>query len=196
MNGANMALKTEFKRIKIEHDLALKRTAARVVLGPSVMRVFVKGTRDALMPVLSGINLDQLHQISNQEAFSNWLDIQLSKVTKVVERLNSGNTRIFPGAKWGHSAKITALFIRDLVLSSRYFDDIESQRISYFLHVPIDGIVIDRLENCGVDLPFSKIKEIDTRLKFYAVQDVLTKAAKEVGVPRVWFDDNWGDRQQ
>jgi len=44
-------------------------------------------------------------------------------------------------------------------------------------------------------LPFKAIKEIDTTEKFYDVQELLGEAAAKVGVPRVWFDDNWGDRQ-
>jgi len=44
-------------------------------------------------------------------------------------------------------------------------------------------------------LRFSKIKEIDSRAKFYEAQKQLSSAADTAGIPRVWFDDNWGDRQ-
>ena len=88
-----------------------------------------------------------------------------------------------------------AIYVRDLVLSSRYFCDAEAKRVSFFLHVPVDSVVIGTLKELGIRQPFSKIKEIDTREKFYGVQDALAAAAQPLGIPRVWFDDNWGDRQ-
>lgn len=82
-----------------------------------------------------------------------------------------------------------------LVLSSRYFFDTDAAKVSAFLYVPIDSVVINRLRKLGVRQPFTKIKEIDTREKFYAVQEALASAALNHRIPRVWFDDNWGDRQ-
>lgn len=185
----------EFKRIKDSHREALKKTAARVVLGPSVMRVYSKGTRDALLPVLSNIAIDELLELQDQEHFSQWFDSHVHRLARVVARHNPNNARISLGIKWGHATKIMALFVRDLVLSSRYFSDADAKRLSYFLHVPVDGIIIGRLRKLGNRLPFDKIKDIDTRRKFYAVQETLAQAAAQCGVPRVWFDDNWGDRQ-
>jgi hypothetical protein len=185
----------EFQRIKTSHRDALKKTAARVVLGPSVIRVFAPRTRDALLPVLAKIEIEAIRQIKTQEAFSAWFDENVKRVARIVSRTNRGNTRIAPGTKWGHSTKIVALFIRELVLRSRYFNDAEVERISPFLYVPIDGIVMKRLRKLNISLPFSKIREINTRRKFYEVQETLGRAAAECGAPMVWFDDNWGDRQ-
>jgi hypothetical protein len=61
--------------------------------------------------------------------------------------------------------------------------------------VPIDGVVIRGLKALGIPPPFTKIKEIDTREKFYWVQYALEGPARSVGVPRVWFDDIWADQQ-
>jgi hypothetical protein len=78
---------------------------------------------------------------------------------------------------------------------SRYFTDADAARISPWLYSPIDRVVIDRLRKLHGLLPFRQIKGINTPEKFYLVQDLLGQAAAKVGVPRVWFDDNWGDRQ-
>jgi len=88
-----------------------------------------------------------------------WFDIQLDRLARAIKPLNSRNHRIAPGEKWGHATKILTLFVRDLVLKSRYFHDKDAKRIPQFLHAPIDGIVIKRLRKLGVRLPFSKIKE-------------------------------------
>ena len=61
--------------------------------------------------------------------------------------------------------------------------------------MPVDGVVIERLRELGARQPFTKINEIDTREKFYGVQEALASAALAHNIPRVWFDDNWGDRQ-
>jgi len=188
-------LTEEFRRIKEAHGVALKKRAARGVLGPSVMRVFASGTRDALLPVLADIDIDAIRDVKNQEEFSAWFDANVERIARVVARTNRDNRRIAPGTKWGHSTKIAALFVRDLVLSSRYFTDREVALVSSFLYAPIDGVVMRRLRKLKIRLPFSTIREIDTRAKFYKVQEILGRAAAECVVPRVWFDDNWGDRQ-
>ena len=50
-------------------------------------------------------------------------------------------------------------------------------------------------EQGKTELNFSQIKQIDSRKDFYSVQNILGEAAQKAGVPRIWFDDNWGDRQ-
>jgi hypothetical protein len=82
-----------------------------------------------------------------------------------------------------------------MVLKSRHFNDNQVKRISSWLYIPIDSIAIKRLRKLGVKLPFNNIKEIHTSKMFYGTQDILAKAAIKANVPRIWFDDNWGDRQ-
>lgn len=191
-----LALKEEFRRIKAQHRDALKKTTARVVLGPSVMRVFKKGTRNVLLPFLSELEVDEIIKYKDQAQYSDWFDKHVRTMARIIERKNPNNTRIRPGLEWGHTTKIMSLYVRDLVVSSRYFNDKDADRISFFLHAPIDSIAIKRLTGLGIRLPFTKIKEIDTREKFYSVQEFLANAAHEHRIPRVWFDDNWGDRQR
>ncbi len=76
-----------------------------------------------------------------------------------------------------------ALYVRDLVLSSRYFSDTDAAKVRAFLHVPVDSVVIGRLGKLGVRQPFTKIKEIDTREKFYGVQEALASAARAIEKP-------------
>jgi hypothetical protein len=190
-----MELVEEFQRIKKQHREAQRSRCARTTLGPSVMRVYAKGTRDALSELLPKLDVDVLTHIADQNQYNAWFDLHLKRIAQVIDKHNSRNMRIRPGLKWGHAAKVLALFVRDLVMYSRYFSDSEARRISFFLHAPIDSIVIARLRTLRVQPPFARLKEIDTRNKFYFVQTSLEKAATKHKVPRVWFDDNWGDRQ-
>jgi len=62
------------------------------------------------------------------------------------------------------------------------------------LYIPVDSLAIKELKRLGVNLPFNKIKAINTEEKFYDVQEWLGRPASEVDVLRIWFDDMWGDR--
>jgi len=194
-NNMTKALNAEFRRIKRQHTDAIRKTVARGALGPSVVRVFAEGTRDALLPVLPKIDVDRLPTVASAAKYSAWFDRNLERVARVIRFHNAGNSRIRPGLKWGHASKVMSLYVRDLVLKSRYFSDADSMKIAPYLHVPIDGVVMDRLRALGVPLPFKLIKDIDTRAKFYFLQNSLEVVARAHEVPRVWFDDNWGDRQ-
>ena len=58
-------------------------------------------------------------------------------------------------------------------------------------HVPVDRVVMKSLRRCDVKLPAKSIKGIDSKAKFCAFQDELTKAAKRAQAVRVVFDDVW-----
>lgn len=195
MKENDIKLEKEFERIKYSHRKALETTAARVVLGPSVIRVFEKGTKKRLMPVLAKVRIDELYNVMNQQQFKLWFEKELNRIAAAVRETNRDNHRINPGHKWGHSTKILTLYIREMVLKSRYFNDTQVKRISSWLYIPIDSIAIKRLRKLGVKLPFNNIKELRTSKIFYDTQDILAKAAAKANVPRIWFDDNWGDRQ-
>lgn len=74
------ALKEEFRRIKGQHRDAMKKTAARVVLGPSVMRVFKKGTQEVLLPFLSELDMDVIIKFKDQEQYSVWFDKHVGRM--------------------------------------------------------------------------------------------------------------------
>lgn len=188
-------LTDEFQRISLIHRMALRKRAARIVLGSSVTKVFAKGTKKQLLPILDDVSIDEIAEVRNQWQFNGWFEAQLDIVAQAVKNPNDQNERVNPGYKWGHATKVLTLHIRELVLDSRYFDDATVQRVSPWLYTPIDSIVLNRLRTVGCAVPFRAIKDIDSAEKFYGLQDFLGRAAACVGIPRVWFDDNWGDRQ-
>jgi len=189
-----MSLVTEFERIKRDHQKALRQRGARVVLGASVTRVFEKGTKAHLLPFLTEIFIDEIAALKSQEEFRVWFEHWLDILALEIKKLNHNNNRIHPGYKWGHATKILTLYIREIILNSRYFTDAQVQAVAPWLYIPIDNIARQHLVELGYPLPFKSIKEIDTPEKFYGVQDLLGQVAARVGVPRIWFDDIWGDR--
>jgi len=190
-----MSLVNEYERINTNHKKAIQIRLARIAIGSSVGRVFQKDTVREIWPILTEINLDAIKKVGSQAQYKKWFERQLSKLATKIKKTNPNNKRIYPGYKWGHATKILNLFLRDIILHSRYFAEKDADKIQYFLYVPVDSIVINRLTKLGEQLPFKRIKEIDTQEKFYCVQDILGRAAKKAGAPRIWFDDNWGDRQ-
>jgi len=190
------SLPAEYARIGQEHQKALRERAARSVLGASVIRVFKKKTKFPMMRHLAEkVDLDGLKVIKNQKAYRKWFKRELDRLAHVIRKNNKRNKRINPGYKWGHASKVLCLYVRDVVLCSRYFKDADAKRIEEWLYVPVDGIVIKKLKSLDVKLPFKKIREIATTRNFYLVQEkILGEAARKADVPRVWFDDVWGSR--
>ena len=184
----------EYSRIKKHHWETERRFFARLNLPLSVLRVFKPGTKGKIFNVLVNIDIKKLGAIRSQEHFRMYFEKNLSSLARVISKMNRGNTRVYPGYKWGHGTKILCLFLRDTVLHSHQFSDKIANRLSYYLYAPLDNIVIGRLEDLDIAIPFSSIKEIDSSKKFYNVQDALGEASRQVGVPRVWFDDIWAQR--
>src|SRR5262249_48079444 len=156
------------------------------VLGPSVIRVFRKGTRPGLLRVLSGLRVEKLADLRESE-FRRWYERQLEGVAQELLIRNRQNAWVQPGLKWGHANKVLSLYLRDLVLHTRFFPDTAVESIKHWLYAPLDSIAITRLRKLGVNLPFRRIREIDSAEKFYEVQDALEAAASHIRVPRVWF---------
>jgi hypothetical protein len=155
------------------------------------MRVFRGGTRDLLVPGLRDLPVNRLPRLGSQEDYRVWYESSLEVVSSVLEHHNAENPRVNPGLKWGHATKILSIYVAGIVLWSRYFQDAEVRRLEPWLYCPIDSKVMERLEALGTVLGFSRIKDISSPDQFYYVQQALGKAASKVGVPRIWFDDNW-----
>lgn len=184
----------KFRAIGAGHTKALLHRAARVVLGPSVLRVFVRGTNEPLHAALAETDPERLRAIRTPGEFERWYERELDRLAQAVQRTNADNPRIQPAYKWGHAAKVLALFVRELVLNRRYFPDNIVCRLEPWLYAPIDRIALRHLQRFGLRGCGTRIKDIDSREKFDAIQDALSTAANQAGVPRVWFDDLWLER--
>lgn len=192
-----MNLEEEFQRIQGDHRRAVQTKAARIVIGPSVGRVFAKDTVGRIWPVLDDMDLNKLARIDSQAQFRQFFEERLNRLARKIRTTNPENVnpRIYPGYKWGHATKILCLFLNDMIVHRDFFATATANKLVHFLYVPIDSLVMKRLKQLGITLGFSQIKQIATKKAFYSVQDMLGEAARRVGVPRIWFDDNWGDRQ-
>jgi len=187
------ALTREYRRLQPNHRRTLAKRAASLVLGGSVIRVFEKETDHDIWPVLVDLDVDRLPRLDGQDDFRRWFDPALERVAGAILVRNSGNPRIHPGYKWGHGTKVLTLFLRELVMSSRYFTDEEAETISPWLYTPLDRIALNRLAELGHPNGIHAIKDIDSAETFYGIQDDLGEAASEAGVPRIWFDDVWAE---
>jgi hypothetical protein len=167
--------------------------AARDATGASVIRVFAKETKPALLKQLVQLPVDDIRSIRTKKDFEDWFVAQLLEIASTLETKNRTNKRVQPGLIWGHGAKVLAIYVRSLVLRSRYFPDQVADRVKPWLFVPVDGRLMKKLKACGERLPFTKIREIATRDDFDFVQNLLAKHCPSE-VSRVVFDDSWADR--
>jgi hypothetical protein len=189
-NRQHPRLVRAYRNIRHEHAASQIHRIARLVLGPSVVRVFRAGTKPKLETCLVAVASRELSKINSRAAFENWFEKQLEGVARTLRQKNARNKRVQPGLKWGHAAKVLSLFIRDVV-SARVLSRRVSKRVEGFLFVPIDGPNLRHLRQLQVPVKFKAIKNIRSRGDFYVIQNLLADAAKQVGVPRVWFDDLW-----
>lgn len=183
-------LMNAFRRIGKHHRNSLVRRSARIVLGPSVIRVFRPGTNRPLRAALEQTNLAPLATLRGAGEFESWYARELDRVARAILRTNPNNPRIQPGYKWGHAAKVLSLFVCEL-LNCRYFTEQVSKRLECLAYVPIDRIALGHLKRLGILGFDGSIKSIDSQAKFELIQGTLGRAAACAGVPRVWFDDLW-----
>jgi hypothetical protein len=172
---------------------AQRHWAARSATSSSVIRVFAKGTKPGLLQKLVELPVEEITNLRSRKAFEKWYVRQLYKLGRTLEKRNRDNSRVNPGMMWGHGAKVLSIYLRSLVLHSRFFSDRVVNRVKPWLFVPVDSYLIQRLTSCGIELPFTKIKEIASRHYFYVVQNVLADRCGR-GIARIVFDDSWADR--
>ena len=189
------SLVEEYRRIARQHAEADRHFFARAVLGSSVIRVFQSDSKPVIKRALLNLDIRELGTARSHKTYRVLFEKQLEYLASAIRRSNRQNGRVKPGLKWGHATKVLCLYHRDLVVHSRYFAKKTADRLSGYLFAPIDNIVIDRLVSLGYDPGVLNIKSIDTKRKFYKIQTDLGVAANKVNAPRIWFDDNWGDRQ-
>ena len=191
-------LDEEYRRIAAAHHAATRLFTARSCIPASVTRVFAAGTKAELVPLLARLPVDDLPGLAGQTEYREWFERHRETVGAAIVRLNPRAMKpgIHPGYKWGHGTKVLALYVRDLVLFSRYFPDGDVTQIAPWLYCPVDSVVMKRLRELGEQPGVFQISGIDSAARFWRIQDLLGAAADRAGVPRVWFDDNWGDRDR
>ena len=188
-------LVAKFQRLdRRKKDAVVERTA-KVVLGPSVVRVFKSKTSEDLFRALKSLDLDELRSCTTQERFDDFFFYALRKVDAAILEKNGNNSRVGDGHKWGHAAKVLCLYLRDLVLYTRYFDDEDALRLQNLLYMPVDSVVMKHLRACGVRITPQRIKEIDSEEQFRAIQTLFAEAARRAHVPKILFDDVWGENR-
>ena len=185
------ALTREYRRLQKSHRRTLVKRAARLILAGSVIRVFEPETDHDIWPVLVGLKIDRLPGLAGHTQFRRWFERALDEVAEAILIRNAHNRRVHPGYKWGHGTKVLTLFLRELVMSSRYFSDDEADRIAPWLYTPLDRVALRCLSQLGHPNGIHAIKHIDSAEAFYGIQHDLGEAAEAVGVPRIWFDDVW-----
>ncbi|MDD5458332.1 MAG: hypothetical protein PHF37_02940 [Phycisphaerae bacterium] len=189
-----ISLEEKYRHINENHKKAIRSRLARSTIGSSVGRVLEKGSKEQVWPILEQLPVDEIIHLQSEQDYKNWFENQLNVLAKKIHETNNGNTRIYPGYKWGHATKILCLYLHDIVMHREYFLKNDIDKVKYWLYCPIDSQIMSTLKKCGVELGFDRIKKIDEAKKFYDIQDMLGTTAKKVGVPRIWFDDNWADR--
>ena len=145
---------------------SIRHWCARAATSSSVVRVFERGTKDELLRALLRVPIKEMPRLGGRHEFEEWFEKQLDRIARAISSRNKANPRVNPGMKWGHAAKVLAIYLREVVLRSRFFNDAEADRIALWLFVPVDSKIIERLSELGVRLPFKQIRQIATKKNF------------------------------
>jgi hypothetical protein len=158
-------------------------------LGASVIRVFRKGTKQDILNAVQQIDFARFDRASTQRQYFGAFKAALDLVARSLRKRNSRNTKVNPGLKWGHAAKILNIVIRDLTFVGQ-FDEAQVDRLEKFLYCPIDRVILKSLRDRGYGKYLDNgIKDIDSETKFHEVQAIIDVNARRVKIPRVWWDD-------
>lgn len=179
----------DLKNISIYRKLT-KQRVGKIILGSSVIRVFVKGTRDALLSCLDKIPAENVIYLQTQKEYDQWHYRQVKKVYTCLRQQRGNVSRIGnnAGLEYGHSTKIVNLFMGHLVFYSPYFKKKDIKTISSFLHVPLDKKVFDALRACNMQAVPRSIKKVDKKT-YYKIQGEIRESAKNYNLPPLYFDE-------
>jgi hypothetical protein len=180
-----------FRRLR-EPDTYKEWTKTRIIkitLGNSVIRVFVKTTKVALIECLLNVPIEEVTTIGSQQEYDEW---HLEQVQVIYECLCSKRGNIgrlgHTGLLYGHATKIFNIFIGHLIFYSPYFRSSEVKQVKNFLHVPLDKKVFDALKACSIQNVPPSIKKV-TETSYYNLQKVVRNAALPYRIPPLYFDE-------
>lgn len=174
---------------KDTYQLWSKTRVAKITLGNSVIRVFVKQTKVALIDCLLNLPVHEITSIQNQIAFDKWHLKQVKKVYVCMCNVKGNVGRLgHTGLLYGHATKIFNLFIGHLIFYSPYFPANAVKQAKHFLHVPLDKKVFDALKNCSVEDVPSSIKNV-TETSYYRLQESIRSVAIHYRIPPLYFDE-------
>lgn len=183
------ALEHKLKQQARQEQASIVTRKVRTCVGASTWRALANNTKLDVTPILQTVDLNRFRACNTETEYRRFFCDELSRVDRAVRRKNSK----VQGRKWGYSAKILCLFLRGMVLHTRYFDDKNMARLKRFLYVPVDRIVLKEIRKMGLN-PGSRAIKTMTKDTFWSIQKWLIEAASNVKVSPVIFDDVWSDR--
>ena len=169
---------------KDTYQLWSKTRVAKITLGNSVIRVFVKRTKIELISCLLKIPVHEITSIQNQSDYDKWHLKQVKKIYDCLCSIKGNISRLgHTGLLFGHATKLFNLFIGHLIFYSPYFPNSSVKKVKHFLHVPLDKKVFDVLKSCSVEDVPPSIKKV-TESSYYRLQEAIRISALRYQIGR------------
>ncbi|MBB1285243.1 hypothetical protein HRH25_12735 [Flavisolibacter sp. BT320] len=166
-----------------------KTRIIKITLGNSVIRVFVKTTKTALIGCLSNLPVEEVTTIMSQAEYDEWHFEQVQIIYDCLRRKRGNVGRLgHTGLLYGHATKIFNIFIGHLIFYSPYFRSTEVREVKKFLHVPLDKKVFDALKACSIPNVPPSIKNV-TEVSYYDLQEEIRIVARRYRLPALYFDE-------
>jgi hypothetical protein len=166
-------------------DALLKRRIKFVVEKGAMARLFRRGTHRQLQAELfSCLRPSEIASLASQEEFEQWLDGLIQN-----ERWEPYSRSDLAKDRWAYFAKLVNILIYEIVVNRELFSEEDWQRVRWWLHLPIDSTVLERLQALDPSFPVPATLRGMTRDDYQSTQETARRLAGIHGVPPIWFED-------
>ncbi|HVF70039.1 MAG TPA: hypothetical protein VM940_00340 [Chthoniobacterales bacterium] len=93
--------------------------------------------------------------------------------------------------RWGYFAKLLNFVVYEIVSNREVFSEHGWHRTKFFLHLPIDSLVMDHLTKLRAGCPIIRKLDGMTRDEYWAVQMFARELAERYGTLPINFDAAW-----
>ena len=171
-----------------QHQDSLVRRRIKFVVEKGAMaRLFRAGTHGKLKEkIFECVKPVDLCAIQTREDYDHWL-------MRIVEsncwRNCSRNGLVED--RWAYFAKLINIVVYEIVSNRELCQEAVWERLKWFLHLPVDGVVLNHLNTLKPGFPApSKLKGM-TKLEYLQIQSAARELAVHLGDPPIWFEDAW-----
>src|SRR5207244_3917510 len=93
--------------------------------------------------------------------------------------------------RWAYFAKLINIVVYEVMSNRELFSESDWQRLSPFLHLPIDSSVMRHLALLDPAFPcVARLKHM-TRAQYFELQTAARRLAATRGCLPIWFEDAW-----
>ena len=93
--------------------------------------------------------------------------------------------------RWGYFAKLINIITYEMLCNRELCCDADWQRLSRYLHIPLDSNVFVSLSKLDPSFPACWVLKGMSERQYLAMQGAARNIAERLGVPTIWLEGAW-----